>query len=172
MISWGRHVTILHYTKLTYLKDVTSETYRAIYLYYNGSDVMSSEVCTGNLLVCWWQEIKCTNASVLQWHVVHTDFREKPSTDFRGTGIHTYTDFIYAFHSQNDEVKFWNGRDCGCGLSEYVTTLWGQRAACTRVYPKVSGLIAWSENCKWYSSLPLDAVVSLFCESVSWILLP
>jgi hypothetical protein len=35
-----------------------------------------------------------------------------------------------------------------------------------RVYPKVSGLAAWSENCKWYSSLPLGAVVSLFRESV------
>jgi hypothetical protein len=35
-----------------------------------------------------------------------------------------------------------------------------------RVYPKVSGLAAWSENCKWYSFLPLGAVVSLFCESV------
>jgi hypothetical protein len=35
-----------------------------------------------------------------------------------------------------------------------------------RVYPKVSWLAAWSENCKWYSSLPLGAVVSLFCESV------
>jgi hypothetical protein len=35
-----------------------------------------------------------------------------------------------------------------------------------RVYPKVSGLTAWSENCKWYSSLPLGAVVSLFCESL------
>jgi len=34
------------------------------------------------------------------------------------------------------------------------------------VYPKVSGLAAWGENCKWYSSLPLRAVVSLFCESV------
>jgi hypothetical protein len=33
-----------------------------------------------------------------------------------------------------------------------------------RVYPKVSGLAAWSENCKWHSSLPLGAVVSLFCE--------
>jgi hypothetical protein len=32
--------------------------------------------------------------------------------------------------------------------------------------PKVSGLAAWSENCKWYSSLPLGTVVSLFCESV------
>jgi len=36
----------------------------------------------------------------------------------------------------------------------------------TRVYPKVSGLAAWSENCKWYSSLPLEAVVPLFCEPV------
>jgi hypothetical protein len=36
----------------------------------------------------------------------------------------------------------------------------------TRVYPKVSGLAAWSENCKWYSSLPLGTLVSLFCESV------
>jgi hypothetical protein len=35
-----------------------------------------------------------------------------------------------------------------------------------RVYPKVSGLAAWSENCKWYSSLPPDAVLSLFYESV------
>jgi hypothetical protein len=38
---------------------------------------------------------------------------------------------------------------------------------CLRVYPKVSGLAAWSENCKWYSSLPLGAVVSLFCEFCS-----
>jgi hypothetical protein len=36
----------------------------------------------------------------------------------------------------------------------------------TRMYPKVSGLATWSENFKWYSSLPPDGVVSLFCESV------
>jgi hypothetical protein len=36
----------------------------------------------------------------------------------------------------------------------------------TRVYPNVSGLTAWGENCKWYRSLPLGSVVSLFCESV------
>jgi len=35
-----------------------------------------------------------------------------------------------------------------------------------RGYPKVSGLAAWSGNCKWYSSLILGAVVSLFCELV------
>jgi hypothetical protein len=35
-----------------------------------------------------------------------------------------------------------------------------------KVYPKVSGLVALSENCAWYSSLPLGAIVSLFCESV------
>jgi len=34
-----------------------------------------------------------------------------------------------------------------------------------RVYPEVSGLATWSKNCKWYSSLPLGAVVSLFYES-------
>jgi hypothetical protein len=33
------------------------------------------------------------------------------------------------------------------------------------LYPKVFGLATWSENCKWYSSLPLGAVVSLFCEA-------
>jgi len=34
------------------------------------------------------------------------------------------------------------------------------------VYPKVSGLAVWSENCKWYSTPSLGAVVSLLCESV------
>jgi hypothetical protein len=37
---------------------------------------------------------------------------------------------------------------------------------CTKVYPKVAGLAAWSENYKWYSSLLLGAVVLLFCESL------
>jgi hypothetical protein len=36
----------------------------------------------------------------------------------------------------------------------------------TRVYLKVSGPAAWSKNYKLYSSLPLGAVVSPFCESV------
>jgi len=36
----------------------------------------------------------------------------------------------------------------------------------TRVYPKVSGLVAWRENCKWYGSLPLVAVVSPSCVSL------
>jgi hypothetical protein len=42
----------------------------------------------------------------------------------------------------------------------------GDEVCSTYVYPKVSGLAAWSDNCKWYSSLLLDVVVSLFCESV------
>jgi hypothetical protein len=46
-------------------------------------------------------------------------------------------------------------------------TNWFLCTTSTRVYPKVSGLAAWSENSKWYSSLTLGAVVSLFCESVS-----
>jgi len=38
-----------------------------------------------------------------------------------------------------------------CSVSQY-----------RRVYTEVTGLASWSENCKWYSSLPLDAVVLLF----------
>jgi hypothetical protein len=39
----------------------------------------------------------------------------------------------------------------------------------TMVYPKVSGLAAGSENCKWYSSLTLGAVVSLFvCAAITF----
>jgi hypothetical protein len=34
----------------------------------------------------------------------------------------------------------------------------------TKVYPKVSGLVAWSKNYKCYSSLPLGVVVSIFHE--------
>jgi hypothetical protein len=34
-----------------------------------------------------------------------------------------------------------------------------------KAYPKVSGLAAWSENCKWYSCLS-PGELSLFCESV------
>jgi hypothetical protein len=31
----------------------------------------------------------------------------------------------------------------------------------TRVYPKVSGLAAWSENWEWYSSLPHEDVLGM-----------
>jgi hypothetical protein len=41
-----------------------------------------------------------------------------------------------------------------------------QRHASTRMFPKVYSLAACSKNCKWYSFLPLGAIVSLFCESV------
>jgi hypothetical protein len=37
----------------------------------------------------------------------------------------------------------------------------------TRVYTKVSGLAAWSENCKWYSSLSLGTVISYFMSQSS-----
>jgi len=35
-----------------------------------------------------------------------------------------------------------------------------------RVYSEVSRLATWSDTCKWYRSLPLGTVVSLFCQSV------
>jgi hypothetical protein len=37
-----------------------------------------------------------------------------------------------------------------------------------RVYPKVPGLAAWSENYKWYSCLPLGAVVSSWTTGVQF----
>jgi hypothetical protein len=39
------------------------------------------------------------------------------------------------------------------------------RGIYTRVYPKVPGLAAWSDNYKWYSSPSLGATVSVFYES-------
>jgi len=41
-------------------------------------------------------------------------------------------------------------KSCSCTIYEGVS--------------KRSGLAAWSENCKWYSYLPLRAILSLFCE--------
>jgi hypothetical protein len=62
----------------------------------------------------------------------------------------------FCLHSPN--APSWRGARLGEHKSNFTI--------CTRMYPKVSGLAAWSENCKWYSSLPLSAVVSLFFESV------
>jgi len=51
-------------------------------------------------------------------------------------------------------------------LSQLQTELAGDLIQTnTRLYPKVSGLADWIKNCKWYSSLPLGAIVSLFSES-------
>jgi hypothetical protein len=61
----------------------------------------------------------------------------------------------------DETVQGWNE---GTSLGMYVGR--EKYANNTRMYAKVSGLAAWNENCKWYSSLPLGAVVSLFCESV------
>jgi len=47
-------------------------------------------------------------------------------------------------------------------LAPYIEVFRPHTNTCTRVYPEVSGLAAWSEDCKWYNSLPPSAVVSLF----------
>jgi len=51
-------------------------------------------------------------------------------------------------------------------ISQISRILFSSFVSSKRVYPKVSGLAARSENCRWYSSLPLGAVVSLFREPV------
>jgi hypothetical protein len=65
--------------------------------------------------------------------------------------------------------KFYLGTKLLCGLRPKLYTF---HAFLTYVFiirgciQKFPGLAAWSENCKLYISLPLGAVVSLFCESV------
>jgi len=49
----------------------------------------------------------------------------------------------------------------------FVKTVMTLQVPFTRIYPKFSDLAAWSENCKWYSSLPIDTVVSLFLSQSS-----
>jgi len=44
-------------------------------------------------------------------------------------------------------------------------TLYSKPQWYMRECPNISGLAAWSKNYKCYSSLPLHAVISLFCES-------
>jgi hypothetical protein len=63
----------------------------------------------------------------------------------------------YSWFSSVPPTKFW---------TVIKNSTWPLPSNYTKVYPKVSGLAAWSESCKCYSSLPLGAVVSLFCESV------
>jgi hypothetical protein len=36
-----------------------------------------------------------------------------------------------------------------------------------RMYPKVSGLAFWSENCKWCNSVPLGAVISVSFAAIT-----
>jgi hypothetical protein len=67
-------------------------------------------------------------------------------------------------HLNKGQTNILEDEDLAASVFRVKCLVLGKRAY-TRVYPKVSGLAVWSENCKWYSSLPLGAVVLLFCES-------
>jgi hypothetical protein len=61
---------------------------------------------------------------------------------------------IWDFHGDEDSSRRFSG------LWHSVVLWWDTNVvhhirSFMRVYPKVSGLAAWSENCKWYSSLLL-----------------
>jgi hypothetical protein len=63
---------------------------------------------------------------------------------------------LYGYETWSITLK----EDCGLGVFENrreEVTQTGENYM--RVYPKVSGLAACSENCKWYSSLLLGAVI-------------
>jgi hypothetical protein len=90
--------------------------------------------------------------------------------------LHQYVFMVWCLVNHRGNCTFWGwevhgngsgsypvvGFDIGSVIRALETGIFIRR----RVYPKVSGLAAWSEDCKWYSSLHLGAVVSLFCESV------
>jgi hypothetical protein len=88
------------------------------------------------------------------------DIIELPKTNDRVNESCLATVNLLAYNIKKVKYMTWEGR-----LLEVYTDE-EDFLKHVRVYPKVSGLAAWNENCKWYSSLPLGAVVSLFCESV------
>jgi hypothetical protein len=71
---------------------------------------------------------------------------------------------FFMYTSVSKSLPYDSTRECNSG--RHHTANRARARVSTRVYPKVSGLATWNEKCKWYSSLPLGAVVSLFFESV------
>jgi hypothetical protein len=97
---------------------------------------------------------------------IRFSFLEMPH-DSQKHRIRTGTCFMFAL--QNVLTKLCNLKHVFMPFKLWFSHLLTRRVifAYPRVYPKVSGLAAWSENCKWYSSLPLGAVVSLFVSRSS-----
>jgi hypothetical protein len=52
-------------------------------------------------------------------------------------------------------------------LHDRNTSIFSAWFTITKVYPKVSGLAAWSENCKWYNPLLLGAAYRYFVSQSS-----
>jgi hypothetical protein len=73
---------------------------------------------------------------------------------------------LYTISPTSVEITFWSNDALNPKKLRTSTPEEERTGKYTRVYPKVSGLAVGSENCKWYSSLLLGTVVSLFCESV------
>jgi hypothetical protein len=96
-------------------------------------------------------------------------YLQSPNTpSWRGAEISTGTlPFTFTFTEKHCNVFIFSKQVPCFGRGVILMSLLSSSHLChTRVCPKVSGLAAWSENCKWYSYLPLVAVVSLFRESV------
>jgi hypothetical protein len=96
----------------------------------------------------------------------------------KGENVGKMLNVYYVNGRRHDYRRKWLNHSTEWTLTGFVTTQKDTVLEClspyrgvqkknyTRVYPKVSGQASLSENCKWYSSLPLDTVVSLFCELV------
>jgi hypothetical protein len=96
--------------------------------------------------------------------------RKKYRDNFTFTLFNTLNEL--QIHRQTDRQtdSFWNMETDSVTRSNSaasrITTATIKTCSPYEVYPKLSGLAAWTENCKWYSCVPLGALVSLFCESV------
>jgi hypothetical protein len=108
--------------------------------------------------------------NIRYFHVMHLLFvrhlLSMPWTSTTNTHTHTYTPVTRGARCSSPLyiIREYNAYETQGGAAvKFDPQL---RTLYKMVYPKVSGLAAWSENCKWYGSLPLGAVVSLFCESL------
>jgi hypothetical protein len=81
---------------------------------------------------------------------------------YTNTGIKKKRDLVSRYHVPiHQGWQYWNRGVCQNEATwQKDVTVWG----CIQKFPDWH---AWSENCKWYSSVPLGAVVSLFVSQSS-----
>jgi hypothetical protein len=84
-----------------------------------------------------------------------------------GSMMGQYISYLWVLRRPITEVLYNILIECGTPMKLIrINKIRVKETYSTRMYPKVSKLAAWSENCEWYGSLPLGTAVLLLCESV------
>jgi hypothetical protein len=113
------------------------------------------------------------NVGILPQHCTASQCRSPGLNHHRRESLKArFSDYITLYHSIKKRPVLWLFSKTFLLMRSqkkqiFFLRKWAWRchiALCRRVHPKVSGVAAWSKNCKWYSSLALGAVVSLFCK--------